>query len=112
MKLIFIYGPPAVGKLTVAEELSKITGYKIFHNHLVFDIISPIFDSDKKLFWNLIRKIKLQVIESAIKEKIGGLIFTMAWGLRPYNPNFINRVIRIVKKYKGKVYFVHLYWFL
>jgi tRNA uridine 5-carbamoylmethylation protein Kti12 len=32
MKLIFLYGPPAVGKLTVAQELVTLTGYKLFHN--------------------------------------------------------------------------------
>ena len=32
MKLVFIYGLPGVGKLTVAKELSIITGYKLFHN--------------------------------------------------------------------------------
>jgi len=34
MKLVFIYGPPAVGKLTVANALAKVTGFKVFHNHL------------------------------------------------------------------------------
>jgi len=43
MKLVFIYGLPAVGKLTVAKKLSKITGFPIFHNHLVIEMISPIF---------------------------------------------------------------------
>lgn len=29
MKLLFLYGPPAVGKLTVANEISKLTGFKV-----------------------------------------------------------------------------------
>ncbi|MGI8542838.1 MAG: hypothetical protein ACR2MD_05085 [Aridibacter sp.] len=35
MKLIFIYGSPAVGKLTVANEIAKRTCFKVFHNHLM-----------------------------------------------------------------------------
>ena len=35
-KLIFIYGPPADGKLTTARELEKVTGYKLVHNQKVF----------------------------------------------------------------------------
>ena len=34
MKHLFLYGAPAVGKLTVAKELADLTGYKLFHNHL------------------------------------------------------------------------------
>ncbi len=34
MRLVFIYGPPGVGKLTVARELAALTGFKLFHNHL------------------------------------------------------------------------------
>ena len=35
MKLVFIYGPPAVGKLTVAKELAALTGFKVFHNQVI-----------------------------------------------------------------------------
>ena len=44
MKLIFLYGLPATGKLTVAHELAAITGFKVFHNHLVVDVLLTVFD--------------------------------------------------------------------
>ena len=44
MNLVFIYGPPGVGKLTVAKELAGLTGYKLFHNHLSIDWVLPVFD--------------------------------------------------------------------
>lgn len=44
MQLIFIYGPPAVGKLSVANALAKLTGYRVFHNHLTIDLVRSIFD--------------------------------------------------------------------
>lgn len=50
MKLIFIYGSPAVGKLTVAKELSKKIGYPIFHNHLTVDLAKVLFDFEDKRF--------------------------------------------------------------
>ncbi len=43
MKLIFIYGPPAVGKTTVGRELANITGYKFFYNHLTVPAAKAIF---------------------------------------------------------------------
>jgi hypothetical protein len=43
MRLVFIYGIPATGKLTVAQELAKRTGYSLFHNHLVVDLLLSLF---------------------------------------------------------------------
>ena len=44
MKLVFIYGPPAVGKLTVATELVKLTGFKLFDNHVSIDFVKSVFE--------------------------------------------------------------------
>ncbi|OLE70972.1 hypothetical protein AUF78_04195 [archaeon 13_1_20CM_2_51_12] len=43
VRLVFIYGPPAVGKLTVAIELSKQIGFKLYHNHVSIDFVKSIF---------------------------------------------------------------------
>jgi len=32
VKLVIIFGPQAVGKMTVGQELEKITGLKLFHS--------------------------------------------------------------------------------
>ncbi len=33
MKLLFLIGNGAVGKMTVGQELMKLTGLRLFHNH-------------------------------------------------------------------------------
>jgi hypothetical protein len=76
MKLIFIYGSPAVGKLTVAKELASITGYKIFHNHLTFDLASSLFDSFSKPFGVLCEELRLKTFEIAARCGLEGMIFT------------------------------------
>lgn len=43
MRLVFLYGPPASGKLTVARELAALTGFALFHNHLVVDAVAAVF---------------------------------------------------------------------
>ena len=35
--LVIIFGPPAVGKMTVGSKLSKLTGLKLFHNHMTIE---------------------------------------------------------------------------
>ena len=43
MNHVFIYGAPGVGKLTVAKEFSRISDYKLFHDHILQDSLSLIF---------------------------------------------------------------------
>lgn len=70
MKLLLIHGPPGVGKLAVAKELSKLTGFKMFHNHLTCDYVESIFSNTDKNFWKLISKIRLLMVKNAVEEKL------------------------------------------
>jgi len=108
MKLVFLYGPPAVGKLTVARELAKLTGYKLLHNHLAGDLVGSIFDFNSKPFKNYSIKIRLDLLEAAAKENILGIIFTFMYS-NPEGDKFVKDIIKKVKKYNGDVYFVQLF---
>ena len=108
MRLIFIYGAPAVGKLTVAKELSKITGYKLFHNHLTLDLVETIFNSNEAGFWELVNKLRLKVFEITTRSKLKGLIFTYG-DIASDNFSFVKKVIKIIEKNKGKIYIVYLF---
>jgi AAA domain len=78
MKLVYIYGPPGVGKLTVARDLSAITGYGVFHNHLSIDTVLPVFGYSDEQFWPLVNNIRLYVIEEAAREN-RDIIFTCVY---------------------------------
>jgi len=78
MRLIFIYGLPATGKLTVAQELVAITGYKLFHNHLVVDLLLSVFDFGSPQFVQLREQVWLSVFEQAGRSQLPGMIFTFA----------------------------------
>jgi shikimate kinase len=43
MKLVFIFGNSAVGKMTVGQELAKITELKLFRNHMTIEPVLEIF---------------------------------------------------------------------
>lgn len=107
MKLIVIYGPPAVGKLTVAKELSKITGYKILHNHLVIDMVESVLGRDTKKFWELIDSYRLNLVDAAGHEKVDGIILTSV-NIKGKDDEFIKNLIRISDKHSGKSHFVRL----
>ncbi len=108
MKLIFIYGPPASGKLTVAKELSKMTKYKIFHNHLTVDLVNSIFEFGTEIYSEIVSKYRLELIEIAAKENVRGLIFTYFY-VKPEDDWFVRQIVKRVKKYGGDVCFAQIY---
>jgi hypothetical protein len=42
-ELVLLFGPQAVGKMTVGQELARITELKLFHNHMTIDLLEPYF---------------------------------------------------------------------
>ena len=107
MKLVFIYGPPAVGKLTVAQELATMTGYKLFHNHLTVDLALAFFDFGTKEFGKYLDQLRMQAFETAAKGNLAGVIFTFAFAY-PLDTFFVEDVKAIVEENGGAVCFVQL----
>ena len=107
MKLIFLHGLPGVGKLTVARELAKLTGFKIFHNHLAVDLVEAVFEFGSQPFVELREKIWLEVFSRAFAANLNGLIFTFAFD-RTVQPSFIEDTRRAIESFDGEVLFVEL----
>jgi len=107
MQLVLIHGMPAVGKLTVARELEKLTGYPVFHNQLVIDMLSPVFGFSGAGFTEMRESIWFQVMVRATRAGRPGLIFTFT-PERTVGANFIRDLIRELEGLGAKVLFVHL----
>lgn len=75
-KFVLIVGPQAVGKMTVGQELSKITDYKLFYNHMTIEMVRLIFDYDKEIFHKMNKMIRYDVLKEFSKSKEKGIIFT------------------------------------
>lgn len=108
-KLVMIYGPPAVGKLTVAQELEKLTGYKLLHNHLIANAYGPIFGYGTEIGRRLNVTFRGEIYEAAVKSGLTGLISTFSYYGDKKNNEFIKELIRRVGKHGGKIYFVKLF---
>ena len=106
MKLVFLYGPPAVGKLTVANEIATLSRFKIFHNHLSVDLVESIFPRGTRPFVQLIWDIRFSTFAKAAEADIDGLIFTMVYGRN--REALMARCVDVVEKAGGQVCFVHL----
>lgn len=76
LKFIQIIGPQAVGKMTVGQELAKITGYKLLYNHMTIEMVRLIFDYDKEAFRNMNSIIRYEIFKEFSKSNEKGIIFT------------------------------------
>jgi len=106
MKLIFIYGHAASGKLTVARALAARTGLALFHNHLVVDAVGAVFAFGSDEFVRLREAFWLDVISSAAAHN-RSLIFTFA-PEPTVAKDFPDRVVAAVQAAGGEVMFVAL----
>jgi len=106
MKLIVIHGAPAVGKLTVANELAKLTGYKVFHNHLSIDCVKPVFDFGTPEFWRVIGRVRDLIITEAIREQIN-LIHTFCYEFGA-DDDYFRRLIASAEENGGEAHLVLL----
>ena len=106
MKLIIIYGAPAAGKLTVASELGRLTGFKVFHNHLSIDCVKPVFDFGTPPFLRMIETIRFATIAEAAREGVN-LIHTFVYALGEDDEHFA-KLIASAEDNGGEVHLVLL----
>jgi hypothetical protein len=77
--LVFIIGPPAVGKMTVGHALARRTGLKLFHNHHTIELVLQFFPFGSPPFGRLVREFRHRVMEEVAESDLPGLVFTYVW---------------------------------
>ena len=76
MKLVLIVGSGAVGKMTVGQELMKITDLRLFHNHMMIEPVIDIFGYFKG---DTILKLREIIFDDFTKSDCYGMIHTLMW---------------------------------
>lgn len=107
MKVVFLYGPPACGKMTVGRELAALTGWRLVHHHLAADLAKAVFGFGAPEFAGLREKVWLDTFYAAAEARLPGLIFTF----QPeptVSGDFPERVAAIAEAAGGEATFVAL----
>ena len=103
-----LFGPQAVGKMTVGYELTKITDLKLFHNHMTIELIHPFFEFTSET-WRLTNLFRKEIFESFAKSNQYGLIFTYVWGLDLQEDwEYVEKTCEIFESQEAQIYFVEL----
>ncbi|MDF2606740.1 MAG: shikimate kinase [Bacillales bacterium] len=109
MKFVLVFGPQAVGKMTVGQELAKITGLKLFHNHMTIDLVSHFFDYGTKEGKRLVSLFRQEIFEEVSGSNLYGMIFTYVWAFNSQEDwDYVNQITHLFESRGGTVYFVEL----
>lgn len=106
MKLLLLIGNSAVGKMTVGQELIKITPFRLFHNHMMIEPVLEIFGSFRS---DVIQKLRAVIFEEFSKSDQYGLIFTFMWAFdMPSDWEYLESVKAFFNLPEEDVYYVEL----
>ncbi|MHA7967768.1 AAA family ATPase [Paenibacillus sp. CAU 1782] len=109
MKFILIFGPQAVGKMTVGQRLAEKTNYKLFHNHVSIDFVSPYFDYGSPSGKRLVNLIRHEMFEEVASSDMEGFIFTFVWAFDLQSDwDYVERISQQFESRGGTVYLVEL----
>lgn len=106
MKLVFLIGDAAVGKMTVGQELMKMTELRLFHNHMTIEPVLEIFGR-----WDgkTISEMREVVFRNFASSDLYGMIFTvmLAFDMRE-DWDYLEHIKSIFEPYGTEFYYVEL----
>ena len=106
MKLLFIFGAHAAGKMTVGQALSRITPMKLFHNHMTIEPVIELFGAYNGAVTERLRQV---VFEEFAKTDNYGLIFTFIWAFDvPYDGEYVQKLTEMYRAAGAQVDYVEL----
>ena len=106
MKLVIIFGNLAVGKMTVGQELAKITDLRLFHNHMTIEPVIEIFGYYEGKTVNRLRQV---IFEEFSKSNNYGMIFTYVWTFdHKGDLDYIKYVSELFEEQGAEIYYVEL----
>ena len=80
MTLLFVWGPPAVGKMAVGRAIAESSDFRLFHNHATIEPLLDVFDYGTPAFLRLNGEMRHRILEEAAAADVN-LVQTYAWAL-------------------------------
>jgi len=114
VKIVFIFGSTAVGKMTVGQELTKITDLRLYHNHMMLEPILEIFggmdDEQNEHKRKILSRLRMVILEEFAASEHYGLIITGMLSMG--NPNWetsLAPILKIFEPSNADFYYVELF---
>lgn len=108
---LHLFGPPAVGKMTVGQHIARLTGARLLYNHQLIDLLTEYFPFGSDPFQRLVEGFRHQILDEAAE---AGVDIITTYGFAFDGPN-LGQNIAIIAEWMacaarrgGASYFVEL----
>jgi hypothetical protein len=108
MKLLFLHGSPAVGKLTVAKALLQLVPGRLMDNHAAIDLALTVFEFGAPGFWELVHDVRRSAMNAAAEHGVPLLVTTFCYA-EPEDREQFGQIEEIVQRHGGELLPVFLH---
>ena len=105
---VFIIGAPASGKMTIGQELSKLTGATLFFNHQPIDFALEIYQDFSEEMWELVRRINFSFLETSARYHRSVILTGVTDFSNQYHLMYLKDIQDLLNEYHQEILFVEL----
>ena len=105
---VFIIGAPAAGKMTIGQELSKLTGASLFFNHQTIDFALGIYQDFTEEMWEFVRSVNFSFLGTSARNHRSVILTGVIDFSNQYQLMYLKNIQDLLNEYHQEILFVEL----
>ena len=105
---VFIIGAPAAGKMTIGQELSKLTGATLFFNHQTIDFALGIYQDFTEEMWEFVRSVNFSFLGTSARNHRSVILTGVTDFSNQYHLMYLKDIQDLLNEYHLEILFVEL----
>ena len=105
---VFIIGALASGKMTIGQELSKLTGTTLFFNHQPIDFALEIYQDFTEEMWEFVRSVNFSFLGTSARNHRSVILTDVIDFSNQYQLMYLKQIQDLLNNYHQEILFVEL----
>jgi len=105
---LFIIGAPASGKMTIGQELSRLTDATLFYNHQAIDFALEIYQDYTEEMWEFVRGITFSFLGASARNQRSVILTDVIDFSNQYQLMYLKQIQNLLDDYHQEILFVEL----
>ncbi|MBS5554195.1 MAG: AAA family ATPase [Streptococcus mitis] len=105
---IFIIGAPASGKMTIGQELSRLTASTLFYNHQAIDFALEIYQDYTEEMWEFVRGMTFSFLGASARNQRSVILTDVIDFSNQYQLMYLKQIQDLLDNFHQEILFVEL----